>query len=238
MTTATKTRPILSTGPEVQAILDGRKTQARRVVKPQPLCDDPNWLDYPGPVPCEAKSGDESKCDMVWGGPKNPFGQPGDRLYIKESYGVTWGDGALVDPTLVYRADNGKRFIIPELLEEWREWYFRPRKTQWNPDHWRAGRFMPRWASRITLEVTGVRVERVQEISDDDAEAEGAGFCDFCKDIGWINSGPGHECEAPGCGDAYKDSFRELWDSINAKRGYSWESNPWVWCVGFKRIEV
>lgn len=101
---------------------------------------------------------------------------------------------------------------------------------------------MPRWASRITLEVTEVRVERVQEISWRDAAAEGVSAhphgCPGCLSSGECGSVPRVPDE--GCGvfvRGYVDSFRRLWDSINAGRGYAWESNPWVWCVSFRVVK-
>jgi len=99
-----------------------------------------------------------------------------------------------------------------------------------NSEAWHPSIHMPRWASRLTLEVTGVRAERVQEISYDDARAEG------------INGGCG-SCGRPepcGCPYPLPDPprvFRGLWNSINAARGYGWDVNPWVWCVSFRRVD-
>ncbi|MAK56172.1 MAG: hypothetical protein CML17_10065 [Pusillimonas sp.] len=96
---------------------------------------------------------------------------------------------------------------------------------------------MPRAYSRITLEITGVRVERLQDISEEDAEAEGCPECEVCHDVGWINSGPdgGWQCTAKGCGDAYREQYERLWESINGPG--SWDANPWVWVIEFKRIK-
>lgn len=104
-----------------------------------------------------------------------------------------------MNPTL-YRADN---------LQDYE-------KLTWKPSI-----HMPRWASRITLEVTGVRVERVRDITEDDARAEGA------------NQDP---IDGPEQGGSYKLGFWDIWDSINAKRGFGWEVNPWVWVYEFKRV--
>ena len=90
---------------------------------------------------------------------------------------------------------------------------------------------MPRWASRLTLEVTGVRVERVQDISEVDAEAEGIECFDPDRDAS-ICRIPGGEWEY----DTARNAFRDLWDSINGARGYGWDANPWVWIVEFKRV--
>ena len=87
---------------------------------------------------------------------------------------------------------------------------------------------MPRWASRILLEVTDVRVQRVQEISDDDCESEGIQQQWTC-----INPGTGSYAH----GNDVRDDFRKLWNSINERRGFGWNANPWVWCLTFKRVE-
>jgi hypothetical protein len=97
---------------------------------------------------------------------------------------------------------------------------------------WRPSIFMPRWASRITLEVTGVKVERVQDISEDDAKAEGA--------IRMLNQFDGVYWTHGADKNAYRDvrlSFFTLWDSINAKRGFGWDVNPWVWVISFRVIK-
>lgn len=86
--------------------------------------------------------------------------------------------------------------------------------------------FMPRWASRITLEVTEVRVQRLQEISEEDAIAEGISK-EYCDPIGKHSKADWH----------IRNDYRDLWNSINSKRGYSWDSNPWVWCISFKVIK-
>jgi len=99
----------------------------------------------------------------------------------------------------------------------------KPLKNRMEMDNrWRSPIHMPRWASRILLEVTDVRVERVQEIGEADAECEG---------VGWDCCGEGeNDPRTP------REAFCGLWDSINAKRGYSWKSNPWIWAITFKRI--
>lgn len=92
--------------------------------------------------------------------------------------------------------------------------------------HWKPSIHMARWASRITLEITGVRVERLQEISDDDALAEG------CVSTAVVN-----ETKDDYTGEYANEQYARLWDSLNSKRGYSWESNPWVWVIEFKRVD-
>lgn len=183
-----KERPILFSGPMVRAILEGRKTQTRRVKKPQPI--DLGVIHIVGQIKC-------------------PYGQPGDRLWVRETFCPDWCD------EVIYRADDptGRAARDAGYSHE---------------PKWKPSIFMPRWASRIDLEVVGIRAERLQEISEDDALAEG------CEPGGGACSGPMDPVEYDGY--TASDEFAALWDSINAKRGHSWESNPWVWVVEFKRV--
>lgn len=141
-----------------------------------------------------------------------PYGQPGDRLWVRETFAPRYFDNGKP----AYRADwDGKAAdLVPE--------------PRWSPSI-----HMPRWASRITLEITAVRVERVQDISEYDAGLEGAP----CLAISKLKHPPiglMQKIQAP---EAFVYGFYDLWNSINAKRGYGWDANPWVWVVEFKRIE-
>lgn len=168
----------------VRAILNGSKTQTRRIIKPQPVLTDEGYYVIPlQQLPC-------------------PFGGTGDRLWVKE----TFLNNALAgyDPVYFYRADD------PE----------KPHDRNWKPSI-----FMPRNASRITLEITGVCVERLDEISEADARAEGVevmshGFKNYL----------GGDCQ---CGDA-RMSYMSLWESINGPG--SWAANPFVWVIEFKSL--
>ena len=188
-----KERPILFSGPMVRAILEGRKTQTRRVIKPQPTSD--HGLVFEGIAPGKfgAVSDGEITC---------PYGTIGDRLWVKETHHVR--DAGYVDGTgrdIVYKADD----------EDF-------------PYGWTPSIHMPRWASRINLEITGIRVERLQDISEEDAKAEGVGVHG-----GWNADETEYGVNARG-------PFSRLWDSINAKR-HPWASNPWVWVIEFRRAE-
>lgn len=209
-----KERPILFTGPMVRAILDRRKTQTRRVVKPQPT-----WSESGQRWGWSSKDGCHS---FIWpnergypvhaGMPKCcPYGVPGDRLWVRE----TWGWHRDFDP---HKTQLGHGLLA------WKA------GSSGCPDTliagWKPSIFMPRWASRITMEIVSVRVQRVQEITENDAKAEGivtgpVGLWSGCS-----------ESDAHGAVAQY----RKLWDSINAKRGFGWGVNPWVWAIEFKRI--
>ncbi len=128
-----------------------------------------------------------------------PYGQPGDRLWVRE----TW-----------YQIHN-KDFTTGQVIYKADGWESEDKK----PLGWRSPMFMPRWASRILLEIVSIRVERVQEISIDDIFAEGSPRMSSDED-----------------GSELYEWYSDLWDSLNAKR-YPWESNPWVWAIEFRRVQ-
>ena len=170
----------------VKAILEGRKTQTRRVIKPQPVWDlessfwkAEDWLTH---------------C---------PYGQVGDRLWVRETW--SYGTKNQQPNGVIYKADGT---LLPDSLA--RGSYS---ATQgWGK--WSPSIFMPKWAARTWLEITKERVERVQEITREDIEREG-------------------------CSNAVNNSlfFPKVWDSLNAKRGFGWDTNPWVWVIGFKKCD-
>jgi hypothetical protein len=189
-------RPILFSAPMVRAILDGSKTQTRRVVKPQPrilagdlLC----WKD-------DALTDDQMAL-------RCPYGKPGDRLWVREAW----------------HADSDVDHLPPRDIPEGSHVWFkagrglsairglsRMGKT-------RPGMFMPRWASRITLEVTGIRVERLQDISDEDSLSEGV----YPTSTGLYPGSP-------------RAAYQKLWEQLHGLE--SWDANPWVWVVEFRRL--
>lgn len=197
-------RPILMSAPMVRAILDGRKTMTRRVVLPQPkngcLLRGPNnyggWEPYTGRFDVDEDAGERAGQDE-W---VCPYGQPGDRLWVRETWGTHWTRIARDGDLIYYRAD------ISWSGSKWR---------------WRPSIHMPRWASRLTLELTGVRVERVQAISEQDAMAEG------CE----------REDRETNTLVGARKNFERLWDSLNTKRGNGWSVNPWVWALTFRRVQ-
>lgn len=218
-------KPILFSGPMVRAILDGCKTQTRRVVKPQPEPvtshrDCSPWIgrltdrDY-AITWCTPKADGGIYKDRDAHSPfRCPYGRPGDLLWVRE----TWADlrGMGFDTDFAYRANSLKGDHEDADSKRCRLDF----GVKWKPSI-----FMPRFASRLTLRITDVRVERVQDISHGDAIAEGLDTSD--TRLSWEV----REQHA-------LIPFRRLWDSINAKRGYSWESNPWVWAIGFEAIRA
>ena len=195
-----KESPIPFSAPMVRATLDGRKTQARRVAKPQSQFD--------------GRDGILRRFPRQFG---SPYGEPGDRLWVRETWGLDWYDNgnsrAWKNP--VYRADPGAQPM-----------------DQGSPTPWRSPIHMPRWASRITLEITDVRVERLQEITQGAARAEGI------TDGGCLNCGESEPC---GCADAApdaRDAFAYFWHTMHPEKSvHGWHTNPWVWVISFRRVK-
>ncbi len=216
-----KERPILFNGEMVRALLDGRKTQTRRVIKPQPL----GYTGRKFIVPDDSHKAWHDSDDFLG---FCPYGQPGGRLWVRESteedcigsasISRYCADGA---PVLYSGCDD------PEFNGSWALWDY-PRLK-------RPSIHMPRWASRILLEVTAVGVERLQDISEEDALAEGidviGGAASTCPYRNYRIGKPGEmslHCSSP------MRSYMTLWESINGPG--SWAANPWVCVVEFHRV--
>ena len=200
-----KERPIIFSAESVKQILSGTKTQTRRVVKPQLYgwepYKQPEWytssaIDKDGMlVPGKEVFGvysEDGECSRVC-----PYGAPGDRLWAREAFFhyESGADSDTSESVLFY-----KDTIPPE----------------WENVKWRSPLFLPRRHSRLTLEITNVRCEQLQDISDADAVAEG------------FATPPYHQRKA---------RFAIAWDSLNAKRGFDWCMNPYVWVLEFKKVE-
>lgn len=243
-----KERPILFNTDMVKALLDGHKTQTRRPVKPQPnrstqvlrepMGDDVLW---------RFKYGDNLKC---------PLGVVGDRLWVRETWRITgWieegevsleykthnsphadyievDDADLFERLWIQSSDDAEKAgLKPSLLGQY-GW-----KLGEAPTRWRPSIHMPRWACRTVLEITDIRVERVQDISEEDCMAEGLLKSYIVADWPHIN-----DCEyrfdredKHGYGSAI-GAFRTLWNSVYDKRGLGWNKSPFVWVITFKRI--
>jgi hypothetical protein len=243
--------PILFNEENIRAILDGKKTQTRRVIKPQPPEDctvwsgwiidstakkeigSASWTDVPGALP--------SKEHIV----KCPYGKIGDLLWVRESLRrfkrlnfleskffnpdfeevpkeyQKWTAQYIATGTAVPYAPGAKEGWCGTALWQWKTKILSPI-------------FMPRWASRIVLEITNIKVQKLLDIDEKEAQAEGMKAWepkneelrkidqDVRKKNGWAPS--------------YRNSFHDYWDFVNTKRGYPWESDPWVWTIEFKKI--
>jgi hypothetical protein len=228
----------------INAILAGRKSQTRRVcknpkvmgpheiqkathvVKYEPKGLPPEWS-FRGPARFPAPRETDSLAS--YGLIHCPYGQPGDRLWCREAFWTDRRDPGVVvydatpewgkyknaaepvrsthpDETLTTR-DEARRAMLPKFWSK------------------RSPLFMPRWASRLTLEITEVRVERVQAISEEDARAEGLDPMPSTYTADFALHG-------------YVDAFAERWDELNGPRGFSWASNPFVWVIGFRRTDA
>lgn len=212
-----KERPILFNDQIVRAVLDGSKTQTRRIVKPQPPesitagAFNPTVVDRYGDEQPGAESFGAWTTDGEWA-VRCPYGKPGDLLWVREAHafsvvdpeGRSWHDNQ-ENWDVIYRAD------LDQSSGGWLD-----NEGNEIPPPWRSSTNMPRWASRITLEITGVRVERLNSITDDDALAEGVDRTN--------TSISGYAAER----------FKKLWQVIKGQD--SWIKNPWVWVIEFKRI--
>ena len=225
--------PLLMKGPLVRATLEGRKTQTRRPIKPQPDDDIVDvrydaiadlWL---GNTPEDNDLGYTSSWAM-----RCPLGQAGDRLWVRETY--KWADakddGVNQSVVVAYRADD-KTMDIECSLAVHDGVVCAIESEEVCGERWRPSIHMPRWACRLVMPLVAVRVERLRGITEDDAKAEG---------VERISAGPGWECwmgygPGPSCGTA-RDSFRSLWISIYGQD--SWDANPWVWVAEWDHVEV
>ena len=240
--------PILFSAPMVRAILSGRKTQTRRVVK----LPNNNSLGEWEPTTVGGSDARGIKHDeqaAIWHRRTGdcvccPHGLPGDRLWVRETFsGPHYRTGE--PPRLWHRLDD---------IHYWADG--NPEAGDWTRPL--PSIHMPRWASRLTLEITGVRVERLQDISEDDAAAEGVESVDsrdhedrdggnfdrtLCGNCGGLrlyaslgpNLGVQFDTDCSEC-DTHAKRFRWLWEGINGSD--SWRANPWAWVVEFKRAEV
>lgn len=213
----------------VRAILDGRKTQTRRLVRMtsearaavEQEAAPPDWdggVFWRWPSRPDPEGWAHARVWKVAGDSASAFGVPGDQLWVRE----TWADR---NP--LYIDADGDMHRASQLASMA---VYRATESDRQGITWRPSIHMPRWASRLTLEITGVRVERLQDIGEADAKAEGverdAEPCDHkrqsCADVGCL-------------GPTYRSTYCELWDQLNAKRA-PWASNPWIWCIDFTRI--
>ncbi len=219
-------RPILFSAPMVQAILDGRKPMTRRVMKPQPewkTIGSKSWWHVDKPVHSSWNENSVAN-DTAHLLNSCPYGVPGDRLWVRETH-YRYGHW---EPVPGIKTKTGR--MKWKFVEDSQEFLYEPpaeyRKGRHHKDpatpawHKRLARFMPRRVSRLTLEIVDVRVERVQDISDADCEREGVNLAN-ASIAGYV-----------------RERFKRLWDSINAKLGFGWDTNPHVWIISFKVVQA
>ena len=203
-----KERPILFSAPMVRAILEGQKTATRRPVKGAAA----KWLiDF---TPEFVADSANALC---------PYGAPGDRLWVREA----WQADAQVNAVAPRDLSQGEPIQYPAngVVRQTGCSIITPGKT-------RPSIHMPRWVSRILLEVTAVRVERLHDIDEDQVQAEGIGDHEFgCMQPYDQDGAP--ECDC--CNISFEESFQRLWETINGAD--AWSANPWVWVIEFKRVK-
>lgn len=239
-------RPIIYCGESVRATLAKIKTQTRRTRGLEKVNKEPdNW----GKPFFNKVTGLWEFCHKIDGDVleiKCPYGVFGDRLWVREGWRCTGGGS---DRYIIYKADgdtvmsfcgidDGRehRLCVPEKYWDYWDRLVYESKLGCN---WRSPIHMPKWVARLWLEITGIRVERVQDISDEDCLKEGItwyGAHDggtHYRNVTFYQAFP----EKGGGFTKAKDAFELLWDSLNAKRGYGWEANPWVWPIEYKLIE-
>lgn len=213
-------RPILFSSEMVRAVLEGRKTQTRRVLRKQPADILPctgmwkgvMWVALRERLPnIEDQRGDMFKCR---------YGEIGDRLWVRET--------SIPDFPKEF---SYYQWSWAEVPSEYRKPEFCLYKATWKGSElkWHPSIHMPRWASRITLEITDVRVERLQDVSTEDVCKEGFVQKEF-------ELGTGYGLPNWSRGLPAKEAFAHLWDHLNAKRGFGWDTNPWLWVIEFRKI--
>lgn len=221
-----RVKPIIFSGPMVRAILEGKKTQTRRVTKqPPPECSINFMIGEEAYLPPEQRTPVRRHFE-AWGGPLFetkpkkficgvfqivPRIQPRDILWVRETFGMWPAENSdRLEDAVIYRADD----------DDWECRMF----------DWRPSIHMPRWASRLTLEVTEVRVQRLQDISEEDVWAEGV------EPVG--NGAAFVQLRDALTYSTPRTCFGMLWDSINEKRGFGWDANPWVCAVTFQPHQI
>ncbi|HCB1389394.1 TPA: hypothetical protein MYO28_002944 [Klebsiella pneumoniae] len=217
-----KERGMIFNGEMVRAILDGRKTQTRRIMAPQPADDIERGI-FPNPEAIGWKSSLRHKHGSTTAH-FCPYGKPGDRIWVRETFcpvdDTQYGGEKWVD----YRATPKFEASHPA------GWDCAPNDAE--ALKWRPSIHMPRWASRILLEITDVRVERLNTISEEDAKAEGIDMEALYDSQDCYDCIADHNMTGR---PTVIGAFKYLWESIYGEE--SWKANPWVWVIEFKRVE-
>lgn len=273
MTGTVKERPILMAVPSVRAILAGKKTQTRRALTPQPIPNDrddvwdwygrpragltvPRWLGAISPGP-----------PVVHNLP-SPYGHPGERLWVRENWRVRGGTTTDFEGESRFVSALDSLHGVPGTPARWLgragvifheadardhgEELFGPQATHMN-DVWarRNPLFLPRWAARLVLELTAVRVEWLHSISDADLLAEGMGCAEMDPHPFWHDEPPTETVNANGTHTLTqrekhapeasalppREEYAALWDHLHPKKGLRWEANPWCWALSFRVVD-
>ena len=202
-------RPIIFSGPMVQAILDGRKTQTRRIMKPKDAYPECIWCRGQGYEYIEAEyglSGYDYRYPCRCRARKCPYGQPRDLLYVRETWGIQGS-------TCIGKGTQREFFNAPQLKKYSTDYWKTVIQYKASGDpciKWWPSIHMPKAYARLWLRITNVRVDKLVTIDYNDAIKEGFDSI---------------------------DSFKEYWDQLNQKRSYSWEQNPWLWVLDFEKIQ-
>ncbi len=248
-------RPILFSAPMVRALLAGEKTQTRRAMIGRGahkgsnfqhekqwcrIAADGTWIGWTPGFSSQEKAEEITQRTYQGGGIVCPHGVVGDRLWVKETHQYAdWTEDGM--PWLRYAADGATRFFdsggIPESWGDKLTEIFADLSDPANvaidgkaaDRKWRPSIFMPRWASRITLEITDVRVQRLWDISEADALAEGV-----YHDGQWFRGGTHPTKGSDQCWPTAWAAYRAIWDTINSEG--AWDRNPWVWCLSFRMV--
>ena len=205
-------KPILFTGKMVKAILENKKTVTRRLVDPQPPSF-VDWLEYVDWIDDKHKEKSYFRGYMQPGEPTVHHTKakywPGLNLWVRESWGITmFSNNSGYEISVIYRADNAEKYYID--LDNEELWNRIVKTEKWgNKINWRSSLFIPRAASRILLKAVDVRIERLHELDDAEARLEG------CTN---------------------REEYIKVWNDINAKNGYSWDKNPFVYRIDFERV--
>jgi len=233
MTIKIKTRPIIFSAEMVNAVLDGRKTQTRKLIKcsKEIMQDDSYTFLKASPQSPQLERGlppsARNMFNFVFGSKKGnghfkikcPFGKIGDRLWVRETWQIHEFElehGGKEFPNILYKSTGSTRLLIDKCV-----WKFVKDKPSW-----RSPVTMPRWASRITLEITNIQVERLQDISEEDCLKEGIIRLD--SRLGFIDPRKTEGSVLP----SVQEAFQQLWHSTKGK----WDQNPWVWVISFRRV--
>jgi hypothetical protein len=217
-----KEHPILFSGEMVRMILIGIKTKTRRVIEPQPNINPSagwrydgvdeeeggHWIEFLSP------DGRRQTEEYMRIADKCPFGEKGDRLWVRETWAEVPETAYRMSTDIYQQTNPHDKNFVAVYKEGW---------TRCAP-YWKPSIHMPRWASRITLEITDVRVEWLRNISLEDKIAEG--FCDCARS---------YPCDVLDKCDEH--CFMRTWDTLDAKKGFGWGTNPYVWVISFRRLK-